>query len=262
MKRTEYKIDYSLYTFNPEDEWGDYYKGSYREPCFNKSGYNIKPYKCTDNNFHTFLEHVAKWIYFNGEIPDGLEIDHIIPVKNGGTNKLSNLRLVTRKGNANNEISLENKRKAQIKRWDNPEEIEKQQKRKIEYWKCNPEEAEKMRQLQIKRWENPEERLKYSEMFKGENNPNFGNKWNDEQRNKMSMFNKTDKKAQAHIFEMNMRKRKEVIRMNPNGEIVEFESTRDAARKTNLQQSCIAAACRGKRNHKYKNSFWHYKNEA
>jgi hypothetical protein len=39
-------------------------------------------------------------------------IDHIIPIKNGGTNKLSNLRVVTPKENQNNPKTLENMSKA------------------------------------------------------------------------------------------------------------------------------------------------------
>lgn len=48
--------------------------------------------------------------------PDNLpEIDHIVPLANGGTDTLDNLRWVTRKENANNQISLKNKSEAQLK---------------------------------------------------------------------------------------------------------------------------------------------------
>lgn len=100
-----YYADYSRYSFNPEDDWGDYDNGKYREPYFNKLGYSSHSYLCDDGKFHNMSEHTVKWEYFNGKIPEGYEIDHIIPVRNGGTNKLSNLRLVTHEENMNNEIT-------------------------------------------------------------------------------------------------------------------------------------------------------------
>lgn len=121
MSKKNYHADYTKYSFNSEDDWGDYYFGKYRKPWFNGNGYSQKNYLCTDGEWHTIGEHVAKWEYFNGNIPDGYQIDHIIPVKNGGTNKLSNLRLVTPKENSNNPISRENQRLAKLKLWQNEE---------------------------------------------------------------------------------------------------------------------------------------------
>jgi hypothetical protein len=74
----------------------------------NKHGYIIDNIKNKEGTWYPYYEHSIKWIYFNGGIPDGYVIDHIVPVKNGGTNKLSNLRLVTPKGNANNELTRNN----------------------------------------------------------------------------------------------------------------------------------------------------------
>ena len=52
-----------------------------------------------------FLRHRVIWYYFNGEIPEGMEIDHI----NGmpSDNRLENLRVVTHKDNMNNENTVE-----------------------------------------------------------------------------------------------------------------------------------------------------------
>lgn len=99
------------YTFNAEDDWGDYDNGKPRAGHFTK-GYCCHNYKCDDGKHHNFLEHRVKWKYFNGDIPEGYEIDHIIPVKNGGTNKLSNLRIVPHKDNMNNKKTIENFKKA------------------------------------------------------------------------------------------------------------------------------------------------------
>lgn len=52
--------------------------------------------------------HKVVWETFNGKVLDGYEIDHIIPIKNGGTDELSNLRIVTHKENCNNPISIIN----------------------------------------------------------------------------------------------------------------------------------------------------------
>lgn len=258
----KYQVDYSRYTFKEDDDWGDYDNGKYREPWFNKSGYNYKPYMCTDGKWHQVMEHIAKWEYFNGRIPEGMEIDHIIPVRNGGTNKLSNLRLVTREQNANNPISLINKSNSQIERWKDEIEIEKQKQRLNKIWK-NEEYKQKQIQKHIEFWkDNDEARQKYSSMFLGENNPNFGNKWNDKQRQKLSLFHKTNPKAIQHTNEINMKKRKPLVQVMPNGDRMEWESTREVGRNTEYKQSNVAAACRGENNHKYKNCEWYYKDET
>ena len=240
MPKREYIVDYNRYTFNAEDDWGDYDNGVYRKGFIDKNGYCYHMYKCNDGKRHSMSEHIAKWEYFNGRIPDGLEIDHIIPVRNGGTNKLSNLRLVTKKENANNPLSLENKSYAQKKRFEDEDERTKQTERLKKYW------------------ENEDERKRYSEMFTGDKNPNYGNKWSLEQRLNFSTFCKTDPKAIEHTYELNMKKRKPLLQILQNGEIKEWESTREVGRCTEYKQSNVAAACRGKNNHFYKKSFWYY----
>lgn len=56
--------------------------------------------------------HKLVWENFNGRVPDGLEIDHIIPVRNGGTDELENLRVVTRSENHLNPLTVINRSKA------------------------------------------------------------------------------------------------------------------------------------------------------
>lgn len=103
-----YQVNYDRYTFNAEDDWGYYDNGERKEAKFNPDGYASQWYKCTDEKYHKLTEHIAKWEYFNEKIPEGYEIDHKTPISNGGTNKLSNLRLVTHKENCNNKKTLEN----------------------------------------------------------------------------------------------------------------------------------------------------------
>lgn len=147
-------IDYTKYSFNADDEWGDYYNGEYRKPWFNKNGYSQKNYVCTDGKCRTTGEHCAKWVYFNGEIPEGMQIDHIIPIRNGGTNKLSNLRLVTPKENSNNPISRENQSSAKIKLWQTEE-----YKTKMNEVKQSEEFKEKQKIAHIgKKWKLTEKR--------------------------------------------------------------------------------------------------------
>lgn len=72
-------------------------------------------YKTKDGNQTVCLRHRVVWFYFNGEIPQDMEIDHIIPIKDGGDPKaLSNLRIVTHVGNMNNEYTRERLRKANV----------------------------------------------------------------------------------------------------------------------------------------------------
>lgn len=97
------------YTFKAEDDWGWYNEnGEYCQGSINKCGYHIHRRMCVDGKQHNLLEHRMKWEYFYGKIPSGMVIDHIIPIKNGGTNKLSNLRLVTPEQNYKNPISRKN----------------------------------------------------------------------------------------------------------------------------------------------------------
>lgn len=72
-----------------------------------KDGYEVV-ILCKQGEPHNFFVHKLVWETFVGEIPEGLEIDHIIPIKNGGTNKLSNLRCVTHPENCRNPISVDN----------------------------------------------------------------------------------------------------------------------------------------------------------
>lgn len=107
MKNYHIILD-GTYTFNAEDDFGDFCNGVKRKGSEPHHGYRQHIYLCDDGAKHAVYEHVAKWEYFNGRIPDELEIDHIIPVSNGGTNILSNLRLVDHRTNCLNENSRRN----------------------------------------------------------------------------------------------------------------------------------------------------------
>lgn len=76
---------------------------------FKKMGYKFQNgYQATSICGKRMYVHRIVWEAFNGKIPEDKVIDHIIPISNGGTNELSNLRLVTEKENHQNEFSIEN----------------------------------------------------------------------------------------------------------------------------------------------------------
>ena len=53
------------------------------------------------------LKHRFIWEAFNGEIPEGMEIDHVLPISDGGTDELSNLRLATSSDNKRNPKTID-----------------------------------------------------------------------------------------------------------------------------------------------------------
>lgn len=63
-----------------------------------------------DGKQKTYKVHRLVWEAFNGEIPEGVEIDHINTVRTD--NRLENLRIVTHKENLNNPLSSTNRSKA------------------------------------------------------------------------------------------------------------------------------------------------------
>lgn len=71
----------------------------------NKSigGYVVNTFKSINNNPIKCYRHRVIWYFFNGAVPENMEIDHIDGNKDN--NNLENLRIVTRKENCNNPIT-------------------------------------------------------------------------------------------------------------------------------------------------------------
>lgn len=63
------------------------------------NGYISVTLKCNDGLQHKFYYHRVVWEYFNGEIPEGYEINHKNEDKTD--NRLSNLELLSHKDNIN-----------------------------------------------------------------------------------------------------------------------------------------------------------------
>lgn len=213
------------YTFNKEDDWGCYNeKGRYLKGSFDKDGYCVHmKVLCDDGKHHNLREHNMKWVYFNGEIPEGLVIDHIVPIRNGGTNKLSNLRLVTVKENTNNPLTLDNLSKALKGKYTGEK-----------HWMTGKQHSEETKK-KISKWA--------SENQFGEENPFYGKHWNDKQR---EAFKK------AHC--------RKIKQTTSDGSTFIYDSAADAARKNGFDHSSISKACRGTylSSHYYKSSEWSY----
>lgn len=63
------------------------------------NGYIQVSLNCKNNGKKLFLLHRVIWYYFNGEIPEGMQVNHID--ENKANNALSNLNLMTPKQNTN-----------------------------------------------------------------------------------------------------------------------------------------------------------------
>lgn len=80
------------------------YKGTVLKK--NTAGKGYRKFDLCKNGVYTYIYvHRLVWETFVGEIPEGMEIDHILPISDGGTDELSNLRIGTRKNNMHNEIT-------------------------------------------------------------------------------------------------------------------------------------------------------------
>lgn len=85
---------------------GEIYSSTRKYKCSRrKNGYS-----CVTVNYKTFYVHRLVWKTFNGEIPDGYEIDHKNTVRDD--NRLDNLRLVSSSENKRNPITIEKYRKS------------------------------------------------------------------------------------------------------------------------------------------------------
>ena len=102
--KDEFEIS-DIYSFKEEDDYWFYKDGIYKQGNPAKNKYVHIWLLCKDGKYRNCLEHIVKWEYFNGRIPEGMQIDHIIPVSMGGTNKMSNLRCVSPKENMNNPLT-------------------------------------------------------------------------------------------------------------------------------------------------------------
>ena len=98
-KNNEKYISKENYVFYKDKRiWGKRYR-KFLKGRITKNGYVRVCLKCTDGKKREFLWHRVIWYMFNGEIPDGYQINHINEIKTD--NRLCNLELATPKENSN-----------------------------------------------------------------------------------------------------------------------------------------------------------------
>lgn len=97
--KTKYFIEKNYYDFDPVN--GIYSKllNRFLKGTDDGHGYLRVTLKCTDGLQHSFMYHKVLWEHFNGEVPDGYEINH--KDENKHNFKISNLELLTHKDNIN-----------------------------------------------------------------------------------------------------------------------------------------------------------------
>ena len=109
-------INTEKYKFQTDGKVWSEHKQDYLKGKQDRDGYTLFELSSKDGKFHTYkLHRILAELYC--EIPSGytideLEVDHIKPISEGGTNDVSNLRWVTPKQNHNNPNTLLNKSKA------------------------------------------------------------------------------------------------------------------------------------------------------
>lgn len=100
MSKRKYTFLFDGVSFNKEDKRGFYRDGVWKNGWVSHNYIN-QCIKCDDGKWHTVAEHILKWVFYNGEIEDGMEIDHINGDKQD--NRLENLRCVSHYENCNND---------------------------------------------------------------------------------------------------------------------------------------------------------------
>ena len=95
----EYLIDKDLYEVHDGGKiWSKYWK-KYLDGSIIKKGYVKVGLKCIDGKYRSFLWHRVIWYLLKGEIPEGMQVNHID--ENKQNNHISNLNLMTCKENVN-----------------------------------------------------------------------------------------------------------------------------------------------------------------
>lgn len=104
MKETE--IDFDRYIIYEDGRIFSKAKNDFMEETLNEKGYVYNTYKLKDGSFHRFRRHRVIWTYFNGEIPNNMQIDHKNTIRKD--NCLSNIHIVDGKGQYKNPITKQN----------------------------------------------------------------------------------------------------------------------------------------------------------
>lgn len=216
-------------------------KGSKTE----KGYYTCRIKDCYGNIYHT----IHQVIYAEGaQFPKHLwpidekgkryEVDHIFPVKNGGTDSFSNLRLVSKHDNHNNELTLQN--------YSNATKGEK-----------NP--------MYGTHW-SEERKETYSLLNSGENASMYGKHHTEEAKKKMSDAKKGKyagennpmygKKREDNIERFS----KPVIQLDLDDNFIKEWPSAKSTKKDNFSPTNVSQCCRGEKK-THKGFKWMYKED-
>ena len=246
---------------------------------------NNKGYKTVHAHRKNELVHRLIWQGFNGEIPEGMEIDHINT--DPTDNRLSNLRLVTHKENMANELTHKrvcenNRKKAQ------DENFMKRNLEMLNEMHKDPTIQAKLREGIRKKWEDKNHREKMAEVARkrSENitwrenvtkalqnkseqwkeniskskkkqfeNPDFLEKHRERMRNRSEEWRRNSSNA------LKKKLSKPILQYDMQGSLIrEWSSIREITRTLGYNRGSIYQCCIGKYKQAY-GSIWRYKNK-
>ncbi len=240
--------------------------GKYLKPHTNKGGYKVVGIRKDGKRYFTQV-HRLVWETFMGEIPDGMQIDHINTVRDD--NRLENLRVVTPKQNAQNPITYQRKCKEGQRKHESEDfhetcRIAARKRSQDPVWKERNREALKRTRETEGYWENfyavvhdENYRKKMSETLKEKyrNDAEFKQRW----RDAMDILWKDPefrRKNREHIRK-SFGRAVQQIDMETGEVIREWECVSDAAKEVGTDVSSICKVCRGKQNYS-KGYKWKY----
>ena len=94
----KYKVNEEKYVFKEDGIYSKYFNKKLTGHV-TVDGYVLLSPQCEDGKAHSSYYHIFMWEHFNGEVPDGMQINHID--ENKENNCIWNLELLTPKENCN-----------------------------------------------------------------------------------------------------------------------------------------------------------------
>lgn len=186
--------------------------------------------------------HRLVWEAFVGPIPDGYELDHINTVRDDA--RLENLRCVTSKGNANNQVTRKRNLEAMKRLHADPEFMKKHaeaMKRLHADQEFKKNHAEAMKKL----WSDPEHRKKQAEACRKRS---LDDDWrrNHAEGSKKKWSDPEFRKKQAEATRKANSKPVLQIDKTTGCCIGKWDSMSDVERELGIHNSMIASCCKGK----------------
>ena len=188
-------IDFSRYTIYENGSIWSNYKKRELKGYIDPDGYATVTLRNVEGKQEYYMWHRVIWYFFNGEIPETVQVNH--KDENKQNNALSNLNLLTPTDNNN--------------------------------WGTRNERASKTLSI-----------IQKGKKL-GKDNPNWGNKWNDEQRKHLSEI-----RTGQYLNEKSV-KSKKVLQFTLDGKLVKEWPSTNECKRNGYNQSSVAECCRGGR---------------